>query len=328
MELSFQRQNFHINNHKATFRFIVATKTKIYAVSINPKIEAHELTLDIPGLDTKIPKTLVDCNEFLVYDMDDGYVAWNPWLNQSRWVEPEIKQPNMIVVGIGYDNKRRFEESTKSILEVYDFASGKWIGYDFRIAGCDINITKEAERYTTLHHSISFNGELYFLASRGSLFFLVIFSFSTVGFSRFCDLPCVKKDPLDALFLSGFKGDRFSLLKQCRVTKKIEIWVTKEKIYNGCGKNVEWIKFMEVSSPSLLDLIHTGYDSRLSYYIENKRLVMCSCDQTARVWIYVVEGNKLISKTQISCVGNSSWPLHCTYFPRLVSVPQGQKDEA
>lgn len=53
-----------INNHKATFRFILATKSKIYSISIDPKIELTELTLDIPGLDSQIPEKLVDCNGF------------------------------------------------------------------------------------------------------------------------------------------------------------------------------------------------------------------------------------------------------------------------
>ncbi|KAG2309139.1 hypothetical protein Bca52824_028887 [Brassica carinata] len=49
-----------INNHKDTFRFILKSKSKIYSLSIDPKIVVRELTLDIPGLESQKPKFLID----------------------------------------------------------------------------------------------------------------------------------------------------------------------------------------------------------------------------------------------------------------------------
>ena len=117
------------------------------------------------------------------------------------------------------------------------------------------------------------------------------------------------------------------MLRQCHVTKKIKIWVTKNKIDNRYGGDVKWMSFMEVSIPNMPDLVQTKTYSQPSYFIDGKRLVICSCDETGRAWIYVVEENKLISKTQLDSVVDP-WPLHCTYFPSLVMVPGGQSEEA
>jgi len=87
------------------------------------------------------------------------------------------------------------------------------------------------------------------------------------------------------------------------------------------------MSFMEVSIPNMSDLVQTKTYSQPSYFIDGKRLVICSCDETGRAWIYVVEENKLISKTQLDSVVDP-WPLHCTYFPSLVMVPGGQSEEA
>ena len=75
-----------INNHKETFRFILKTKTKIYSVSIDPKIVVRELPWDTLALEYQKTTKLVDCDEFLICNMDQGAVVWNPWLKQSAWI--------------------------------------------------------------------------------------------------------------------------------------------------------------------------------------------------------------------------------------------------
>ncbi|CAG7877382.1 unnamed protein product [Brassica rapa] len=224
-----------LNNHKFTFRFILTTKSKIYSVSIDPKILVRELTLEVPGTESHI-KHLVDCNEFLLCGMDKVAAVWNPWFKQSRWI-------------------KRF-------------------------------------------------------------------------YAYFCDLPCGMNHPRNALVLRVFRGDRFSLLKQCYKTKKIEIWVTKNKINVEDGNDVVWMNFRTLSIPNFPGLVSNEYSSsQPSYFIDDKRLVLCSCDETGHPWIYVVEENKLISKVQLNDVFDP-WPLHCTYFPSLVPVPRGPREEA
>ncbi|KAF2566853.1 hypothetical protein F2Q68_00028008 [Brassica cretica] len=132
----------------------------------------------------------------------------------------------------------------------------------------------------------------------------------------------------DALVLRIFKGDRFSLLKQCNVTKKTEIWVTKNKVNVEDSRDVVWVNFIRLSIPSFPSLVPTNlYSQQPSYFIDDKRLVVCSCDETGQAWIYVFGKNRLIDKVRIDSVVGP-WPLHCTYFPSLVPVPRGQIDKA
>ncbi|KAF3588103.1 hypothetical protein F2Q69_00031437 [Brassica cretica] len=92
-----------IDNHKLTFRFILATKSKIYSVSIDPKIMVRELTLAVTGKESDI-KHLADCNEFLLCRKKKEAAVWNPWLKQSRWIKADVSQCSFEVDGIGYDN--------------------------------------------------------------------------------------------------------------------------------------------------------------------------------------------------------------------------------
>lgn len=90
---------------------------------------------------------------------------------------------------------------------------------------------------------------------------------------------------------------------------------------------MEWMNFMEVSAPNLPTLVQTRSYSQPSFFIDDKRLVVCSCDETGRAWIYVVGNNNLIRKIKIDLVVDP-WPLHCSFTPSLISVPRGQEGEA
>ncbi|EFH61412.1 F-box family protein [Arabidopsis lyrata subsp. lyrata] len=323
-----------INNHKTTFRFILATKSKIYSVSIDPKIAVCELTLDIPGLESQILKSLVDGNELLLCDMEKGAVVWNPWLRHSRWIDQDSNHTKRESYGLGYNNKGSYkifaacdrkENPNQRLLTIRDFASDAWKD---RESGDNSQQVKPVK----LHRKtgVSLNGNLYLVTyyeKTDLVYHLTKINSSSESIVIFCDLPCGTTNfDKDALVLRVFEGDRFSLLKQCHATKKIELWVSKYKINNNLDReDVEWIKFMELSSPNLPDLVD-GSNSQPSYFIGDKRLVVCSCDETGRVWIYVLGGNKLISKTQIDSVVDL-WPSHCTFIPSLVPVPLAQREE-
>ncbi|EOA32385.1 hypothetical protein CARUB_v10015652mg [Capsella rubella] len=47
-----------LNNHKMTFRFILATEHKVYSVSIDPVIVVRELPLGTPGLESLEPEDM------------------------------------------------------------------------------------------------------------------------------------------------------------------------------------------------------------------------------------------------------------------------------
>ncbi|EFH62040.1 predicted protein, partial [Arabidopsis lyrata subsp. lyrata] len=259
----------------------------IYSVSIDLKIEVCELTFYFPGLESHIPKYLIDCDKLLLCGTEKGAVVWNPCLRQSRWIEQDLNQTRMEAYGIGYNNKGSYkivagccwkEHPTKSLWTIHDFASNAWkdLELDSGNRKLDSGISKEEKR-PILHNKstgVSLNGNLYWITfydKTDPVYNLYKFNYSSEKFFRFCDLPCGTTDYLkDALVLKVFEGDRFSLLKQCHATKKIEVWVSKYKINNNLdSEDVEWIKFMEVSSPNLPDLVDPRY-SQPSYFIEDK----------------------------------------------------------
>ena len=80
-------------------------------------------------------------------------------------------------------------------------------------------------------------------------FVILSFSFSSETFSIFCHLPSEKNACKDALVLRVYRGVRFSLLQQCHITKKINIWVTKNNIASGCHRKVKWRNFMVALFP-------------------------------------------------------------------------------
>ncbi|KAF2563602.1 hypothetical protein F2Q70_00014003 [Brassica cretica] len=189
---------------------------------------------------------------------------------------------------------RTESDPTKTFWKTHDFASDAWKDQSDVLNSS--GSSTEGDQRVTLHTTsdVSLNGTWYRVASNDKA--------------------------------KVFMGDRFSLLKQSHLTKKIQIWVTKNKIHKQGGRDVEWMNFMEVSTPNLPDLIF--HYSQPSYFInDDKRLVVCSCDETGRAWIYVVGDNKLISKTKIDLLVDF-WPSHCSFIPSLVSVPGGKREEA
>ncbi|KAG2309140.1 hypothetical protein Bca52824_028888 [Brassica carinata] len=300
---------------------IWVTKNKV-----NVKDGNDVLPWDTLGLEYQKPRTLGDCDEFLICNMDKGAVVWNPWLKQSAW----IGHPSSRLEGICYNGSNRRSEvgPYKTIWysnkewKVHDFAFGTWKNLKVISKSNDSNQSEKQRQ--TIHSEIGvfLNGSLFWICFLDSLYSLSNFNFSKGRFSRFCDLPCGMSHLRDALVLRIFKGDRFSLLKQCNVTKKTELWVTKNKVNVEDGRDVVWVNFMTLSIPSFPSLVPTKvYSQQPSYFIDDKRLVVCSCDETGQAWIYVFGGNKLIDKVRIDSVVDP-WPLHCTYFPSLVPVPR------
>ncbi|KAJ0263740.1 F-box domain-containing protein [Hirschfeldia incana] len=327
-----------IKKHKTkmTYRFILATKSKIYSVSVNPEIEVRDLTLDNPALesDQLRPRRLMDCDGLLLCDMDKRATVSNPWLRQTRWVEHEGDHRSLQFSGIGYDDNNGYKtlgthrtelDPTTTFWKTLDFSSDAWKEQRGVMWSSGTSTITEEGLRVTFHSTcgVSLNGTWYRVASYNNetkySYFIVNFDFTKETFNQFCDLPCKDNKENDALVLRVFMGDRFSLLKQSNLTKKIQIWVTKNKIHKLNGRYVEWMNFMEVSIPNFPDLVQP------SYFINDKRLVVCSwAKDDGRAWIYVVGDNKLISKTKIDLVLDQ-WPSHCSFIPSLVSVPGGKE---
>ncbi|ESQ48151.1 hypothetical protein EUTSA_v10022098mg [Eutrema salsugineum] len=299
-----------LNNHLARSRpqIIFLTESKIYSIAIDlhggfdPTIEAMEL----------MHTTVTACDGFLFRDFwKQGVTVWNPWLRQVGWIEYEDK--NFHFCGVGYDNSGRSEKGYK-ILGYFNCL--RRVSDTYQVSYQRVAI------YECLSHTLKFldapfkqwptmgplslNGNLYWVTSDPD-------NMSEI-FRPFCLLPCQKKHSRDELLLAVYKGDGFSLLKQCYVIGEIEIWVTKKKIL---GEEVVWIKLMTLPTTNLPKLVNKFCG--VSYFIVDKTLILCcGDDQTGFACIYTVKED-MCKKIQIGS-GTIRFS-HCVYLPNFISVP-------
>ncbi|KAF3606999.1 hypothetical protein DY000_02050240 [Brassica cretica] len=171
---------------------------------------------------------------------------------------------------------------------------------------------------------VSLNGNLYWIACNRQTreYFIQSSDFSSEIFKPVCLLSFQESPSCDEHVLAVFKGDRFSLLMQCYLTRKIEIWVTKRKIDDT--EEMVWMKLMTLTATNLPKLFNKLYG--VSYFIYDKTLVMCcGDDESGKPCIYIVKGdtcNKIhIGADLNSLASRITWFSHCAYVPNWTSVP-------
>ncbi|ESQ52966.1 hypothetical protein EUTSA_v10017976mg [Eutrema salsugineum] len=308
-------------------QFIIRTNSHIRSVEINlndedqvSPIEVRDITLDSPnGIRTSIHY----CDGFLLFTMKKrGFAIWNPWSRQKRFIENH----EFIFYGVGYDNTR--PETGYKIFGVlpsiiYECKSDAW---KFLSGPCD------KSRMQKLDSMVSLNGNLYFHAfdSKTRECLIQSFDFSKDIFKTICVLPS-NEDIISTRALEVFRGDRLSMLTQSYLTRKVEILVTKQKI-DVNGEAIVWINFMTVSIPNFPRLQPHFLGFQPTYFVDNideKRLFVCTCDETAHACIYIVKGD-VFRKIPID-YEIDRWSFLYTsfisYIPSFVSIPCIQREE-
>ncbi|CAE5963157.1 unnamed protein product [Arabidopsis arenosa] len=285
-------------------------------------MEVRELAADFPchAIDL-MHTTIMACDEFLFRDFwKQGVAVWNPWLKQVGWFEYEDK--GFHFCGVGYDNS--IPEKGYKILGYFDclrrVSDTYEVGYRrVAIYECLSHALKFIDgpfKQWPMMVPLSLNGNLYWLTQNPETreHFIRSFDFSSEIFKPFCLLPCQKNRSSDRLILAVYKGDRFSLLKQCYVTGTIDIWVTKKNID---GEEVVWINLMTFPRTNLPKLVNKICG--ISYFIFDKTLIICCGDgQLGAACIYILRGD-MFKKIHIdSGIIRFS---HCVYLPNLISVP-------
>ncbi|EOA32030.1 hypothetical protein CARUB_v10015274mg [Capsella rubella] len=331
-----------INNHLASVRpqFIIraVNDSKLYSIGINPddSLEVRELNLEPQSpKKVKLYRNLFYCDGFLLCPgLPDEVAVWNPWLRQqTKWIEPTRNRFNLY--GLGYDHGRPDKgykilgfsygyrgETIHPRVSIYEFATNAWKDCKFGLLDWHLRSPRTV---------LSLNGTLYWIAKRleTAECFIQSFDFSRERFNPFCLLPC-EDNFGDTQILEIFRGDRFSLLEQCEKTKKVKIWVTQDMISGDRGMElVSWRLLMKVSIPNFPRLQdHIYSSSQPSYFIDNnddKRLIVCTCDETGKPCIYVVKGDTF-KKIQMGFEVDL-WPYHLVYVPSLVPIPLAQENE-
>ncbi|KAF3575968.1 hypothetical protein DY000_02035421 [Brassica cretica] len=172
------------------------------------------------------------CNGLLLCVLKDcsRLLVWNPYLAQTRWIEPRISFQSSDRFALGHDNNnlnhkilRISDEhhpiTSKHVLgfELYDFSSGSWKVLD---------VTPHWEIWSHLR-GVSLKGNAYFPESFGPLLPL---PFQSEHGGVFTSLSCVREDQLAVLY------------QHWEAQETVEISVT-DKI----GPNVvSWTKFLKL----------------------------------------------------------------------------------
>ncbi|CAH8256570.1 unnamed protein product [Arabidopsis lyrata] len=245
----------------------------------------------------------------------------NPWLRQTKRIDAVVQE--FFLCGTGY-NSSRPEKSYKIVgftsyfnelrtdylkFAMFEFATNAW-----KIIDHASYVAKSTREQSLRYNNVSLNGNLYWPAYNLETcqYFIQILDFSEEIMKPFCIQPCEKKDSSYTRVLAVYKGERFSLLEQCKTTCKIEVWVTKKKITNGDdGEDVVWIKFMNVSIHNFPRFYHKFSRYMVDNNIYGKTLVMCcSYRKNDQAYVYIVRGD-MCKRIKIDEVPSQfRWSIH------------------
>ncbi|KAF3532528.1 hypothetical protein DY000_02042606 [Brassica cretica] len=322
----FNNKSF-INKHLSLSRpqFIFLTQSKIYSIDIiDQTIHLRELQSSCRELNSEYG-TISTCDGLLFckypFHWKKETALWNPWSRQVNLIKLSVDR-DFTVFGLGYDNSG--PQKVHKILLYYPHPE------EVAIYECACHVlryinTLEQDMYICDMSNeakgwphVSLNGNLYWIAYNRQTceYFIQSFNFSNEIFKPVCLLPPFEDDhSWNEHLLAVWKGDRFSLLQQCFLTRKIGIWVTKDKADDK--KEVVWINLMTLTAPNLPFLCNKMYG--VSYFIYDKTLFMCCGDGISQPCIHIAKGD-MCNKIQIG-YGEDGWFSHCAYVPNLNSAP-------
>ncbi|CAF1829174.1 unnamed protein product [Brassica napus] len=191
-------------------------------------------------------------------------LVWNPYLGQTRWIQPRTKFVGFEKCFLGYDKNLNhkilrfcflYHQAISSPItgfEIYDFSSDSWNVLD---------VTPPPDWEITPNSCVSLKGNTYFCARRREVSaagriinvepnFLVCFDFTTESFGPRLPLP-FDSGNYAFVSLSCVREEQLAVLYQFRMThEKIDIFVTN-KISPSV---VSWIKFIVGITGILLHL--------------------------------------------------------------------------
>lgn len=204
---------------------------------------------------------------------------WNPLLKVVKWINPSQGWSfSSNVYGIGYKSREegykilRFSNSCFKVLEgdtrveVYEFenkASWRTLPDHVKV---DVILDGSCK-------GVAVMGNMYWLSDKNSI---LGFDFSAEVFKDVCSFP-----PLyfgERCYLSCFREDRLSLLKQAGASKKIQVWLSN----NLADESVSLTPYFSVDSPDLpkLHLYHSM--PHPAYCSVKPRSIFALCEGTEK----------------------------------------------
>ncbi|EOA30782.1 hypothetical protein CARUB_v10013926mg [Capsella rubella] len=265
-------------------------------------------------------------------------VVCNPYLCQTKWIQPLNAYHRLDRYAIGYDNDGnhkilRFLDHSDPYVkhkfleyEIFDLRSNSW-----RVL--DITPGWEIEFY---QRGVSLKGNTYFFAKEKIVYegdgtypeppdYLLCFDFTTESFGQFLPLPFVHYIEHTGT-LSYVKGEKLAALYQNMDTCELEIWVTTMIEPNA----VSWSNFFKVDMILLTGLdFQFGVESGSFFIDEEKKVaVVFDLDESeSYTTAYIIGENRYLKKVNLGeafvNLEESPYgrPIVSTYYvPSLVDI--------
>ncbi|ESQ46364.1 hypothetical protein EUTSA_v10000447mg, partial [Eutrema salsugineum] len=184
------------------------------------------------------------CDGLLLCVIKDSsrLLVWNPYLGQTKWIQPRNDFHRFDRFALGYDKNRNHK-----ILRVFDFyqsVNNRVFGYE--IYGFSADPWKQYEPV-----EFRFKGNAYFFAQEKIIVegevteiedFLLCFDFTSERFGPRLSLPFHSGNK-ETVTLFCVRDEKLAVLHQCWETCEVmEIWVTDNIDPNA----LSWTKFLEV----------------------------------------------------------------------------------
>ncbi|KAL1204905.1 F-box protein [Cardamine amara subsp. amara] len=207
-------------------------------------------------------------------------VVWNPYLGQTRWIQPTFIGYNMYA--LGYDNNNRnhkilrildnyfYIDSKKAPhlwFEIYDFNSNSWrvldVNPDLYIHQSYVSL--KGNTYFSVQENISEDEEI--PTKMGN--YLLCFDFTLERFGPPLPLP-FHSYLGEVVTLSCVREEQVAVLYQS--VESIEIWITSKIEPNA----VSWSKFLKVDITP-----HNGFPNDFeaeSFFIDEEKKVIVASD--------------------------------------------------
>ncbi|WZZ29314.1 hypothetical protein YC2023_012715 [Brassica napus] len=223
------------------------------------------------------------CGGLLLFVTKDRsrLLVWNPYLGQTRWIQPTntFRSEDRYAVGYDknrnykilrvfgkYDTKGEFGSVDKYLIfgyEIYDLSSNSWKVFN-------VKLDRKIHYY---QRGVSLNGHTFFLAEErwskrnNKIDEIISFDFTTERFGEHLPLPI--KNLGKFVSLSCVREEQLALLHQSSVIDHtLEIWVSS-KIDLGA---VSWSKFLRTTSFCRVDFL-AG-----SFFIDEEKKVAVVVD--------------------------------------------------
>lgn len=317
-----------IKNHRGKeFLAIKSNGSQVCLMSIN--LHRNQPIKRIGKTKLEYTSRFIHCNGLLLFVTEEGnitrLVVWNPYLGQTRRVEPRRVYGQKDVYGFGYDNNNnhkilrlvyRFEYNVTQ--ELYDLKSNSW----------KVHPSPSAIVYQP-YTGISVKGSSYFLTKEkgeevaGNAFFLLGFDFTREAFGPRLELPYLSDGREEyPKVLSALREEKLVVLLRRRVyTLGMEIWITDRVEPNA----VSWNKFLAVNMATITGFKYLVYARRGLFVDEEKKVVVFS-EMTAygphnKTWSCIIREDGYLKKVDLGEECSSRGPFVCSYYaPSLVQI--------